>query len=266
VCESYKNPPQLHNGDELPGFPSDQLQVNTTGQSGVETLLPAFVFYQDCVSTLQELDASLTREQKVLDFGVGWGRIARFFMHDVRKSGIYGLDVTSDFVQVCRDTFGNDNFQKCAPFPPANLQNNQFNLITGYSVFSHLSEAACKSWMDEFYRILAPGGVVAVTTRGRSFFDYCESLQGKGHDGYLGALSEIFSNFDDARKRYDAGEFVHSNDRGVSGGGDMDSSFYGESFIPEEYAKSAYTDKFEFVKYLYDPKRHEHPILFFRKV
>ncbi|MEP0201385.1 MAG: class I SAM-dependent methyltransferase [Halioglobus sp.] len=266
VCESYKNPPQFHDGEELPGFPSDELQANTTGQSGVETLREAFIFYQDCARTLDEIGSPLGREQRMLDFGVGWGRIARFFLQDIPKKGIYGLDVTSDFVKVCRDTFGNENFQKCAPFPPTSLQNDQFNLITGYSVFSHLSEAACNSWMEEFYRILAPRGIVAVTTRGRPFFDYCESLRGKGLEGYQGALSRMFSDFDDARARYDSGQFVHSNSHGITGGGDMDGSFYGESFIPEEYAKAAYEHKFELVKFLYEPPRQTHPILFFRKI
>jgi 2-polyprenyl-3-methyl-5-hydroxy-6-metoxy-1,4-benzoquinol methylase len=266
ICESYTNPPQFHNDEKLPAFPSDELQVNTTGQSGVETLREAFVFYQDCVTTLAEIGAPLTREQKVLDFGVGWGRIARFFMESVPKEGIYGIDVTDDFVKVCRDTFGNKNFYTCEPFPPTDLPHHKFNLITGYSVFSHLSEDACKNWMDEFHRILMPGGVVALTTRGRPFFDYCESLQRKGHEGYQGALSRMFSSFDDARKSYDAGEFVHSNSNGVTGGGDMDGSFYGESFIPEAYAKSAYLEKFVMIKFLFDPARQTHPIMFFRKL
>jgi hypothetical protein len=78
-------------------------------------------------------------------------------------------------------------------------------------VFSHLSEGACASWMKEFNRLLAPGGMLALTTRGTPFFDFCESLQGKGYTGYWGALSEISDDFANARARYDQGEFVHSN-------------------------------------------------------
>jgi hypothetical protein len=119
--------------------------------------------------------------------------------------------------------------------------------------------------MREFNRILAPGGIVALTTRGRPFFDFCESLRGKGHTGYLNALSNMFDDFDDARARYDLGEFVHSNRKGVNGGGAMTSDFYGETFIPEGYARSAYSDSFNFEKFLFSPSRQTHPIMFFRK-
>ena len=51
VCESYLNPPVVVDGKELPGFPSDTIQANTTGESGVNTLKEAFIFYQDCIET-----------------------------------------------------------------------------------------------------------------------------------------------------------------------------------------------------------------------
>ena len=133
-------------------------------------------------------------------------------------------------------------------------------------MFSHLSEAACTSWMKEFHRILASEGQLALTTRGRPFLDFCESLQGKGHAGYWDALSRMFDNFADARSRYDQGEFVHSNREGLAGGGAMTADFYVETFIPERYARSAYADLFILAKFYFDPTRHLHPIMFFRKV
>lgn len=90
-------------------------------------------------------------------------------------------------------------------------------------------------------------------------------MKEKGHTGYLNALSNIFDDFDEARARYDKGEFVHSNRDGVAGGGAMTSDFYGETFIPEEYARTAYSDMFILEKFLFDPTRQEHPIMFFRR-
>lgn len=265
VCDSYSNPPVYVNGRQLPAFPSDDVQINTTGQAGVGTLKEAFIFYQDCLGTFKELEAAIKPHDKLLDFGVGWGRIARFFLREMPIENIYGLDVTAEFVQICKETFRSDNFVQCDSFPPTSFAAETFNHIVGYSVFSHLSEEACSSWMREFNRILAPGGVVALTTRGRPFFDFCESLRGKRHSGYLAALSEMFEDFEEARSRYDRGEFVHSNSRGVNGGGAMTADFYGETFIPASYAKDAYSDLFVFEKFLYDPSRQSHPILFFRK-
>lgn len=71
VCESYLNPPVVVDGKELPGFPSDEIQANTSGQSGVNTLKKAFIFYQDCIETFRNLGAPIKPQHCLLDFGVG---------------------------------------------------------------------------------------------------------------------------------------------------------------------------------------------------
>jgi hypothetical protein len=266
VCESYLNPSVAVNGETLPGFPSDVIQENTTGQSGINTLREAFIFYQDCLRTFRDLGDPIKPHHLLLDFGVGWGRIARFFLRELPLECIYGIDVMEEFVQICRRTFRSDNFRVTKPFPPTDIPSERFNYIVGYSVFSHLSEAACASWMREFARTLAPGGMLALTTRGRPFLDYCESLQGAGCSGYLLALSQAFNDFADARARYVQGQFVHSNRAGLNGGGAMAADFYGETFIPEKYARSAYQDLFVLEKFLFDSTRQTHPIMFFRKI
>lgn len=264
VCNSYDNPPVLVDGKELPGFPSDDLQVNTTGNAGVATLKEAFVFYQDCVETFENLGSPINHEHSLLDFGVGWGRIARFFLRDLPLENIYGLDVVNEFASLCCTLFKSNNFCVTTPFPPTTIADEKFNYIVGFSVFSHLSESACLSWMKEFHRLLTPGGVIALTTRGRPFFDLCESLKGKGHTGYTEALSVMFDDFAAERDRYDKGEFIHSNREGLNGG-PMTSDFYGETLIPFAYAKQAYSEWFSLEKFLFDPSRHTHPIMFFSK-
>lgn len=265
VCASYTTPPVFLGNVELPGFPPDIIQTNTTGQAGVNTLKEAFVFYQDCVENFALLGKPMERDNHLLDFGVGWGRIARFFMRELPLSNIHGMDVMRDFVDICKDTFKSDNFYATTPFPPSTMKTGSFDFIIGYSVFSHLSERACREWMQEFHRITTPGALVALTTRGRHFFDYCESLQGKNLDGYSKGLSMMFNDFNEARKRYDQGEFVHSNAKGITGGGAMTAEFYGETFIPEQYAENAYSNMFTLERFIFDPARQTHPIMFFRR-
>ena len=83
---------------------------------------------------------------------------------------------------------------------------------------------------------------------------------------YSDALANMFADFAAVRHRYDQGEFVHSNALGVTGGGAMTAEFYGEIFIPEEYAKRAYSNWFRLERFLFDPQRQSHPILFFRRI
>lgn len=265
VCKSYTNPPVLFRGEALPLFPPDKIQINTTGQAGIDTLMEAYIFYQDCVETFSSLGAPINIDNKLLDFGVGWGRIARFFIREIPLSNIYGLDVMDAFIEICKSTFKSNNFYVTNPFPPSIFENQSFNFIVGYSVFSHLSEKACMEWMREFYRITTPGALIALTTRGRPFFDYCKSRRNKGLKGYANALGEMFHDFDEARSRYDRGEFVHSNAHGVTGGGAMTADYYGETFIPLQYARESYKDYFVLEKFLFNPSRQSHPVLFFRR-
>ena len=80
------------------------------------------------------------------------------------------------------------------------------------------------------------------------------------------ALSRKYSMILPMRACHDQGEFVHSNREGVAGGGAMTRDFYGETFIPEKYARSAYANLFVLENFLFDPNRQKHPIMFFRKV
>lgn len=265
ICKSYSNPPVFFETAKLPGFPSDELQIRTGGQAGVATLREAFVFYQDCLTAFNDIGRPLQRDDLLLDFGIGWGRIARFFLRELPLDRIHGVDVVQAFLDVARETFNTDKFYLTQPFPPSSLADASYTHIVGYSVFSHLSEQACVAWMKEFYRILVPGGVVAVTTRGRPFFDFCESLKGQGHEGYLAGLAEMFESFDAARARYDAGCVVHSNDERVVSGGALTRDFYGETFIPEAYARTAFSKFFVLERFVFDSARQSHPMMVFRR-
>ena len=44
-----------------------------------------------------------------------------------------------------------------------------FNIVMGLSVFTHLSEINHYAWMDELCRIIKPGGILFITTQGKSY-------------------------------------------------------------------------------------------------
>ncbi|HEX7706973.1 MAG TPA: class I SAM-dependent methyltransferase [Thermoanaerobaculia bacterium] len=264
ILRSHDRPPVFLNGMQLPGFPPEELQRNTTGGAGRETIEEAFAFYRDCLALFNRSGVPLDDESLLLDFGMGWGRIARLFLRELPLGRIHGIDVTEEFVRICREAFCSENFVVSDPLPPTAFDTGTFSHIVGYSVFSHLSEEACLRWMAEFHRILSPGGVVVLTTRSRDFLAHCESLRGAVEE-FEGALGALFDDFDDARRRYDDGEFVHSNRHEVSGGGAMTSAFYGESFIPPAYAARAYSRWFDLVAFLDSGRGRSQPVLYFRR-
>lgn len=266
LCESTQRQNIVFEGYPLPGFPPEELQLNTVGKSGVQAVNEAFAFYSRCKEYFEVMEQPLQRGMSLLDFGTGWGRIARCFIRDLGRHEIFGVDVTEEFVEICQKSFRSNNFIVNSPYPPTPIPDERFNFIVAYSVFSHLSEEASAAWVREFWRVLAPGGIVAVTTRSREFFSVCEGLKGLPLVGYSKALSELFDDFDHARRRYDSGMFVHSNIPGVGGGGRMNSSFYGESFIPEAYARQAYLPHFELKYFVPGDAYLEQSLLFFQKI
>jgi SAM-dependent methyltransferase len=246
--------------DAMPGFPSAQVQTNTVGQAGAGALDEAWVFAEACLRHFRRSPSFAAPNKLLMDFGTGWARIARCFLRDFRARHILGVDVDPALLTLSRTLFPGATFAQVTPMPPFRMANERIDFITGYSVFSHLSEVACRAWMEEFARVLRPGGMVALTTRGRWFFDYAASLAGQ--PGYGGALGRMFPDFDAAKAGYDAGQFVHSNAPGVAGGGALDGSFYGESFIPEAYARGAYADLLDPVEFM---EVGGHPIMIFAK-
>lgn len=249
----------------LPGFPDAETQIRTTGAAGAATLQEAFQFYLDVVETFERLTGrALNDQDRILDFGTGWGRVLRFFIREVGLNNCYGSDINPDLIATARGLFGHDQFFVHPAFPPSAFEDQSFTLIIGYSVFSHLSEAACRAWMKEFYRLLQPDGVLAVTTRGRWFFEYCATLNEEGSaDSYRQGLASLFPDVAAARARYDAGALVHATSAQVSGDDSLGAAFYGETFIPEAYARTAYQPLMALREFQCLPGLQTHPILFF---
>lgn len=238
-------------GDRLPGFPSEERQTSTTSISGERALKQAHAFYSDICAVIEPAGVGLAPKASVLDFGSCWGRITRFFMRDVALKNLHGIDVVPEFVSECRQLFGSNNFMQCGSMPPCHHASSSMHLISAYSVFSHLSEKAFLAWMQEFHRVLRPNGILAFTTRSELFLDYCQSLRRSGAElaGYSAALAAMIPDIDTARERYRAGEFLFATGRGLSGGGEMNESFYGEAFVPEAYVTRHLSSLFELLQF-----------------
>lgn len=254
-------------GERLPAFPTEEMQTNTTGLSAEAALRQAYAFYDDVRHAMRALGIEPSAETRALDFGFGWGRISRVFMEAISVRNIYGADVDPSFAEMTRALFDSDNFDVCAPFPPTAFAPASFDLVYAYSVFSHLSEQASLDWMREFARIVKPGGIVAWTTRHASFFEFCGWARDQGDQvsGYIQAIGRLFPDLDDVRARHARGEFIHASSPGVSGGGPRDETFYGETWIPLEYARTGFGDDFRLVAAYFDGSRYDQACYVFQR-
>ena len=190
-----------------------------TGLSSEAAIGRAHAFYENVIDGARQAGvSSLDPIHAPLDFGFGWGRISRVFMERVRLAK-HPWPGRRSFVR--RPTARVDrlhNFRVCSPirrpFPDAS-----FDVIYLYSVFSHLSEAACQAWMQlSSQRILKPGGIVAFTTRHDSFFAILEwaKKQGTIASAYIHALGKLFPDLDVARETTKPVAIVHASSRALA--------------------------------------------------
>ena len=99
---------------------------------------------------------------RILDWGVGCGRIARHFLERGQRN-LYGADIDTVNVQWLRENLNwNEairiDFDPPMPYPP-----DHFDVVYGHSVFTHLSYDDQFVWLSELRRVLKPGGFAFVT-------------------------------------------------------------------------------------------------------
>ena len=188
---------------------------------GADTSLRTFAYsgaghYACMDKALKQLGYSWGHFDSILDFGCGYGRMARLF---ARHSGPYtGIDIMETGPQWLSANMEFGRFLVGPDLPPLNEGPSSFDAIFGISVFTHLTESSQQSWLEEFARLLQPGGLLIQTVHGRHAVELCrqhqvwrdslavppgaferldEEFSGRGfawvpHAGQAGALSEHY--------------------------------------------------------------------------
>ena len=103
----------------------------------------------------------------VLDFGCGCGRIARHFRE--RPWDLHGCDLNPRAAAWCDANLPFLTAAVNGMEPPAPYASGTFDLVYAYSVLTHLTEPVGRAWIDEWRRIVKPGGLVLATTIGDAF-------------------------------------------------------------------------------------------------
>ena len=110
----------------------------------------------------RECGRVLPKEAAILDWGVGCGRIARYFLH-AGYERLSGIDIDQYNVDWCRANLQGGDFSRCGFNPPTEFPADSFDLIYAHSVFTHLSLEDETAWLKELNRLLLPSGVGCVT-------------------------------------------------------------------------------------------------------
>lgn len=119
----------------------------------------------------------------ILDWGCGCARgtqhLARF-----APGAVTGVDIDPENIAWDQAHIPDAAFQTVPLLPPTDLPDAHFELVTGISVFTHLTEEIQFRWLEELHRITKDRGVVAVTIAGLNSFSV--GAAGAGHGSLLG--------------------------------------------------------------------------------
>lgn len=210
------------------------------------------------------LDDKVGPGKTYVDFGCGVGRILKTFMRDYLPQDMIGLDVSKEMIDICKVDFPPEfNFHHISARPRCPLEDQSVDVITAYSVFSHFSAIQATRWLDEFNRILRPGGKLLLTTYGRSHLDYLFRLpmdQLPPNKKVQRSDVEEAGGKSEFLRMFSLGEMIYYAKNPNFGMHD-----YGHAYVGEEFVRRIWGINFEVVEVIDDYNRLEQMAVVLRK-
>ncbi len=174
TATTFKVLPEVADPLKHPPFnPPAKLQQKFVGRSYEDAYEEALSFVRvadnwSAVNGLGKLDAL----HRILDFGSGWGRITRVLLtRNVQAVNLTAADVDPEMTALVNVSLPGINTITVDALPPTMLDGSSHDLVTAFSVFSHLSPEAHEAWATEFGRLVADNGLVIMTLLDDGFFE-----------------------------------------------------------------------------------------------
>ena len=147
-------------------------------------------------SILNKNNLSISRFNSIFEFGCGSGRLIQYLPNLSKNAKIIGCDISAANILTCRKKMPEAQFIINNITPPLPFQDEMFDFIYSYSVFTHLSEENHKYWLKELARLLKPGGVMLHTTHPPSILKRVEMFSPEAITafGVPGPIEDFISN------------------------------------------------------------------------
>lgn len=103
---------------------------------------------------------------RVLDFGAGVGRQIKYFRDRFPEVEYQACDVEPSHVGWLTRAYPDVTTRINSYAPPLDYPSDHFDMVYSVASYTHMEPAACDLWLDEFARVLKPGGIVCLTVIG----------------------------------------------------------------------------------------------------
>jgi SAM-dependent methyltransferase len=207
----------------LPGFPEVSLQKRWAGVAGMELGANALLLYRNLHDQIRQYSLVPLARARFLDFGCGWGNVARYFLKDLPSEQIFGCDPHAEIIELASRLIPYVTFERSEILPKRLPFDGSFDIVIAISIWTHLTEKASEACLDAIHQSLRPGGLFLLTIRP--------------------PVPELYpeGNVDDVKRVIaEHGFCCHANAYAVDG-----ESTYGWTVITMKYIRSHWTDRFE---------------------
>ncbi|QIO98811.1 class I SAM-dependent methyltransferase [Bradyrhizobium symbiodeficiens] len=234
---------------QFPLFPSTELQRHLQGNSNEIAIRGALAFREHCVRVLHANQKPFSSASILIDFGTGWGRIARAFMKDLPAANIFAVE-PFDFILEARKANSYISFVKSDPRPPLPFRDGFATHIVTWSTFSHFNKEYFDSWIIELARVLRAGGICFITTLGVKFLEdlkaaHLRKLANEEVHFWIELILRRlpYPEIDNVIAEIKSGKFVWLPSDAVA------RSEFAECFVTDKYLSSNFSDMFEVIDY-----------------
>jgi SAM-dependent methyltransferase len=175
--------------------PSTELQTRV---GTINFLEAGWRIYSDLKRSLERY-GGIDQFKSILDWGCGCSRVLRYLIQDTAAKGVHGCDIDRDAIAWDRQHIPGAVFTPIQAYPPTPYAENQFDLVYGISIFTHLDEPTQFQWLEELRRITRPGGLVAVSVLGETYAppDLAPGVNARGFADVRSSQSDMFAQFSD---------------------------------------------------------------------
>jgi SAM-dependent methyltransferase len=150
----------------LPEMASAQTQQAFTGSHGSTLLVESVAFVKAVIAAWERFGNSPLARAKILDYGCGYGRLLRLFLHAADPANLLACDPWDKAIDLCRQARIPCDLQVTSYLPDRLPYPDQFfHLAYAFSVFTHTSERATLQALQAIHRTMQPGGMLAATIR-----------------------------------------------------------------------------------------------------
>jgi SAM-dependent methyltransferase len=108
---------------------------------------------------------------RVCEWGCGPGRVIRHLptFEGERTVEAFGTDYSPESIEWCSAHIPDVTFRLNSLEPPLPFEDNAFDALYSFSVYTHLAPDLQRLWLAENLRVVRPGGIVLFTVHGDSY-------------------------------------------------------------------------------------------------